>query len=70
MNLREVNMKCGRFVVLIRQDSAETLKFKYGLTLGIGAIKIVVSTGVLERVVCAIKRPISCGARSSSMILT
>ena len=56
MNLREVYMKYGFLVVFIRHDSAEIWGFKYGLTLGNGTQKIMASTGVFVRVVCALKR--------------
>jgi hypothetical protein len=36
MNLRNINMKYERFVVLIRQDSAEIWGFRYGLARVIG----------------------------------
>ena len=55
MNLRKVTMKYGRLVVFIRHDSAEIWGFRYGLTLVIGTIKIMASTGVFVRVVCALK---------------
>ena len=56
MNLREVTMKYGRLVVFIRHDPAETWEFRYWLTLGIGTLKIIASTGIFVRVVCALKR--------------
>ena len=51
-------MKYGRLVVFIRYDSAEIWGFRYGLTLVIGTIKIMASTGVFVRVVCALKHSI------------
>ena len=51
MNLRKANMKYSRLVVLIRHDSAEIWEFRYGLTLAIGILKIMASTGVFVRVV-------------------
>ena len=58
MNLREDSMKYGRLVVFMRHDSAEIWGFRYGLTLVIGTIKIMASTGVFVRVVCALKHSI------------
>jgi hypothetical protein len=55
----DVSMKYGGLVVFTRHDSAEIWGFRYGLTLGIGTLKIMASTGVFVRVVCALKRPIS-----------
>jgi hypothetical protein len=60
MNLREVNMKYGRLVVFIRRDYAEIWGFRYGLTLGIGALKIMASAGVFVSIVCALKHSTSC----------
>ena len=51
-------MKYDRLVVFIRHDSAEIWGFRYGLTLVIGTIKIMASTGVFVRVVCALEHPI------------
>jgi hypothetical protein len=48
-------MKYDRLVVFIRYDSAEIWRFRYGLSLVIGALKIMASTGVLVHVVCALK---------------
>ena len=70
MNLSEVNMKYGGLVVFIRHDSAEIWRFRYGLTLGIGTLKIMASTGVFVRVICDLKRFFSSDARISSIILT
>jgi hypothetical protein len=58
MNLRKVNMKYDRLVVFIRHDSAEIWGCRYGLTLVIGTLKIMNSTGVFARVVFALKRSI------------
>jgi hypothetical protein len=69
VNLRDVNTKYGCLVVFIRHDSAEIWGFRYGLTLGIGTLKTMASTGVFVRVVFALKRPISSFSRTSSMIL-
>ena len=52
-------MKYSRLVVFIRHDSAEIWGFRYGLTLGIGNLKTMASTGVFVRVVCALRRSIS-----------
>jgi hypothetical protein len=71
MNLRIVTMKYGRLVVFIRYYSAEIRGFRYGLKkLGIGALKIMVSTGVFARVVCALKHSIQIFSSSPNMILT
>ena len=70
LNLREVIVKYGRLVVFIRHNSAEIWGFRYGLTLFIGTLKIMASTGVFVRVVCALKRPIHNFPCSPSMILT
>jgi hypothetical protein len=67
MNLREVNMKFDRLVVFIRHDSAEIWGFRYGLTPGIGPLKIMASTVVFVRVICDLKRSISSDARTSSL---
>jgi hypothetical protein len=56
MDLHEVAMKYGRLVVLIRQDFAEIWGVRYGLKLGIDTLKMMASTGVFVRVVCALKR--------------
>jgi hypothetical protein len=52
-------MKYRRLVVFTPHDSAEIWGFWYGLTLGIGTLNFMASTGVFVRVVCALKRPIS-----------
>jgi hypothetical protein len=70
MNQREVTMIYGRLVVFIRHDSAEIWGFSYGLTLGIGTLKIMASTGVFVLVVCALKHSISGHRRQPSAILT
>jgi hypothetical protein len=54
MNLRKATLKYGRLVVFTRHDSAEIRGFRYGLTLIIGTLKIMASTGVFVRVVCAL----------------
>ena len=51
-------MKFGRLIVFIRHDSAEIWGFRYGLKLVVGTQKIMASTGVFMRVVCALKRSI------------
>jgi hypothetical protein len=58
MNLRKVTMKYGRLVVFMRHDSAEIWGFRYGLTLVNGTLKIMASTGVFVRVICALKHSI------------
>jgi hypothetical protein len=69
MNLREVNMKYGRLVILIRNDSAEIFGLRYGLTHGTGTFKIMASTDVFVRVIFNLRPSISSCARTSSMIL-
>ena len=54
MNLGEVAMEYARLVVFIRHDSAEIWGFSYGLTLVIGALKIIASTGFFVRVIFAL----------------
>ena len=51
-------MKYGSLVVFIRNDSAEIWGFGYGLTPVTGTLRIMARTGVLVRVVCALKRSI------------
>ena len=58
MNLRDVIIKYDHLVVFIRHDSAEIWGFRYGLTLVIGTLKTMASTGVFVREVCALKRSI------------
>jgi hypothetical protein len=48
-------MKYGRLVVFISYDSAEVSRFKYEVTLVIGTLKIIASTGVFMLVVFALK---------------
>ena len=69
MHLREVTMKYGRLGVFIRADPAEIWGFRYGLTLVIGTSKIMASTGVFVRVVCALKHSIKNFSSPSSMNL-
>ena len=70
MNPRKVTMKYGRLVVFIRHDSAEICGFRYGLTHGIGILKIIARTGVFVRVVFALKHSINNSSMTSNMILT
>ena len=63
-------MKHDNLVVLIRHDSAEIWGFRYGLTLAIGILKIMASTGVFVRVVCALKHFISCDPQTPSITFT
>ena len=63
-------MKYGGLVVFILHDSAEIWGFRYGLTLIIGTLKIMASTGVFVRVICALKHPIKNFPSQSSMNLT
>ena len=55
MNLLSVTMKYSRLVVFIRHDSVEIWGFRYGLTLVIGTLKTMASTGVFVRVVRVLK---------------
>jgi len=61
MNLRILAMKYGRLVALIRRDSPEIWRFRYGLTLVIGTLKIMASTGVFVLVDFSLKHTISRG---------
>jgi hypothetical protein len=70
MNFRDVAMKYGHLIVIIRYDSAEIWGFRYGLTIGIGALKITASTGVFVHLVCAFRRSISSFSQTPSMIFT
>jgi hypothetical protein len=63
-------MKYGSLVVFIRHDSAEIWGFRYGLTLAIGALKIMAGTGVLVRVVSALKLSIENLPSAPSIIFT
>jgi hypothetical protein len=69
MNLRKVTMEYGFLRLMIRHDSAEMFGFKYRLTLVIGTIKIMASTGVFVRVVCAFKHSIKIFSSLKSMLL-
>jgi hypothetical protein len=55
MKLLEVTMNYGRLVFFRRHDSAEIWGLRYGQRLGIGTLKIMASTGVFMRVVCALE---------------
>ena len=70
MNLLYVTMKYDRLVVFIRYDSAEIWGFRYGLTLAIGTLKIMASTGVFVHVVFALKHSIVNFPSQSSIIST
>jgi hypothetical protein len=54
MDLRDVTMK---------YDSAEIWWFKYGITLAIGTLNIMASTGVFVLVVCAFKRSMNTASK-------
>jgi hypothetical protein len=54
MNLRGVSMKYRGLVVFERHDSAEIWGSRYGLTLFIGTLKTMASTGVFVLIVCAL----------------
>jgi hypothetical protein len=62
-------MKYDSLVVFIRYVSAEMWGFRYGLTLNIGTLNIMASNGVFVRVICVLKRSISCDWQTPSMIL-
>jgi hypothetical protein len=70
MNLLQVPMKCGVFVVFIRHDSAEIWGFRYGLKPVIGTPKVLARTGVFVRVVCALKHSIENFPSQSSITPT
>jgi hypothetical protein len=70
IELHDVTVIYGRFVVLIRHDSAGVWGFKYGLTQGIGTLKIMASTGDFVREICAQKRSFSGFSRRPCMIST
>jgi hypothetical protein len=70
MNLRKVTMKYGRLVAFIPHDYAEIWGFRKGLTIFIGALKIVASTGVFVSVVFALKLSIKIFSSATSIILT
>ena len=70
MNLREATMTYGRLAVFNFYDSAEIWGVRYGLTLVIGTLKIMASTGVFVRVVCALKHPIENFPSQQSIIST
>jgi hypothetical protein len=48
-------MKFDRLAVFLRHDYAEIWGFRYGLTPGIGILKVMASTGVFVRVIYALK---------------
>jgi hypothetical protein len=58
MDIRKVTTKYGRLVVFLRRDFAEIWGFRYGLTLAIGTLKVMASTGVFVRVFCALRHSI------------
>ena len=70
MNSHEVFMKYGRLVVCIRHESAEIWGFRNGITLRIGTLPIMASTGVFVRVVCALNHSIKNFPSPPSRILT
>jgi mevalonate kinase len=70
MDIRKITMKYGRLVVFIRLDSVEIWGSRYGLTLVIGTLKIIASTGVFVRVVCALKHSFKNFPSATSMIFT
>jgi hypothetical protein len=70
MNLRSATMKYVRLVVFMRQESAEIWGFRYGLILVICTLKVIASTGVFVRVVCALKHSIENFLSQPSTIVT
>jgi hypothetical protein len=48
MSLRTVTMKYDRLVDFIHQDSAGVWRFRYGLALSIGTLKIMAGTALRE----------------------
>jgi hypothetical protein len=70
MNLSKATMKYGRLVVFIRHDSAEIWGCRYGLTLVIGTLKVMASTGVFAGVVCALRHSIKNISSQASTIPT
>jgi hypothetical protein len=70
MNLRSVTMNHGPLVVFIRNDFSEMWGFRYGLTLVIGTLKIMASTGVFVRVVRALKHSLKNFPSAPGIILT
>jgi hypothetical protein len=70
MNLRKATIKYDRFVVFICHDLAEIWGFRYGLTLVIGTLTNMASTGVFVRVICALKHSTKNFPSSPSMMLT
>jgi hypothetical protein len=66
----KVSMKYGSLVVFIRHGSAEIRGFRYGLTLAIGTLKIMASSGVFVRVVFALKHTIKNFPSTQSNICT
>jgi hypothetical protein len=68
--LREVTKKYDHLVVFIRHNSAEIRGFRYGLTLGIGNLKMLASSGVFVHAVSTLKRFISYASLPPRMILT
>jgi len=70
MNLRKETMKYGRIGACIRHDSAEIWGFRFELTLVIGTLNIMAGTGVLMRVVYALKHSIKKFPQRPRMLLT
>ena len=70
MNLREAILKYGSLVFFIRHDSAEIWGFRFELTLVIGTLNIMAGTGVLMRVVYALKHSIKKFHQRPRMLLT
>jgi hypothetical protein len=69
-NLREIIIKFDRLLVFIRHDSTEIWGFRYEITHGIGALKIIASTVFFVRIVRALKRSIKSFPCSPSMIFS
>jgi hypothetical protein len=70
MNIRKIDMQYGRLVVFMRHDSAEIWKPRYGLAVGIDTLKNMTSGVFFVRIICSLKRSISCDARTLSMMST
>jgi hypothetical protein len=66
--LREVTMKCGRFFVFMRHNSAGIWGFRYELTRSISTLKIMASTGVSVRIFFTLNRCISWDPQTPSPI--
>jgi hypothetical protein len=59
-----------RLFVFIRHDIAEIWRLRYGLTIRIGTLKNMASTGVFVRVLIALERSNRCAPQTTCMIST